>query len=699
MNNAEYESHEETGNSVAGMPVVSAWLAPRPSQTLSVAVTPLSQRSKTDLEQDIVTYSRISPNYPAFQADAPKFYSLPQPQISLQSECDDWATAFSGLFPSSSANSAMGSPLSSRQDSLGKALMNGASREGSANSTKRCLGSSQEDYHFTNKPTENAWHTLIMPLTQKCEALYHAAKALACFQESHKQSSLKEEGLVHERYANQKLACEIDGFTNISAVATSLLLASLEPWEEGIAPANKHLKGAKLLINEALRGQFRTASVGIEYTRLKVLYNTWLCLDVIFRLTCLDDRELGDFTEASTMIPCNSVYDNNLDPLGGCIPSLFPIIGQGAELIHWIRSGAVTSIQMVPQALKIWLMLEKWSPSAATMIARKRDPYSLEILRIAEAYRFSAFLFISQAVPELASPPATHLAGRVLEHVAAVHVNPKTAMLQIFPLLAASSEVIDIEGRNWIIARWKAIAGVRPDLSVAVGRCSSVIDEVWRRRDGFEAQRCNTLAAMGGGFDLTYAEVPPTSIFTPMPTLEPSLQQQHQQPLPPYTTSSSNSCCYGDLNSDDCVSTVTTNTNFGTATASTAATPITPATPATPVSPVRPGSAYTFPGPQVSQMHGLYQNGHARPFSNSGPTGADGASNCYSQDPLFCSHSFDHHYIPYYQHQHYHRQHQRQHRHQQRTLLDQAYTVCGQLHWIQIMREWGWDGFCILPWE
>ena len=696
--NVSYDCHEENGNFVPEVPSLSTWFPAYSPQPLSTTTHTL-QHGKADLNQDSTTYLQYPLTYSTSQVDALQVNGLPpQPQISLRTECDEWAKEFSGLMPLCSTDQAMGSPLSSRQDFLGKASIKGTGRESLVDQTKLPMRSVQQYCRFANKSTESAWHTLIMPLTQKCEALYHAAKALTCFQESHEQNSLKEEGLVHERYAIQKLACEIDGFTNISAVATSLLLASLEPWEEGIAPANKYLKGAKLLINEALRGHFRTASVGIEYTRLKVLYNTWLCLDVIFRLTCLNDRELGDFTEASTMIPSNSVYDNNLDPLGGCIPSLFPIIGQGAELIHWIRSGAVTSAQMVPQALKIWVMLEKWSPSAATMIAKKRDPYSLEILRIADAYRFTMFLFISQAVPELASPPATFLAGRVLEHIAAVHVNPKTAMLQIFPLLAASGEIADVEGRNWVIVRWRSIARVRPDLSIAVGRCTAIIEEVWRRRDGFEAQRCHTLAAMSSGFDQHCVGLPPTPVFTPSPTFELSSQQimsTHQQPLPTSVISSNNWYC-GNSSNDDSLSTAANATTIGTATASTAATPITPATPATPASPITPGSAYTFPGPQYSQLYGRYQNVHARPLYN----GRDGNR----QDQSLCNHQYNqfhhHHHQQNQPHLRYCNQHQHQHQHQhQRSLLDQAYTVCGQLHWIQIMKEWGWDGFCILPWE
>ena len=678
--------------------------------------TPVYPHCETHPSSHSVINSQYSQSYAAPQFDSVRptgFFS--QPQVPLRTACGDWTTAFSGLPQLSSTGSATGSPISSRQDSLGKALAEAPGKENWTGPSMTPVKPVQEDYYFVNKPTENAWQTLIMPLTQKCEALYHAAKALACFQMSHKRVGLKEEGLAHERCANQKLACEISGSTHISAVATSLLLASLEPWEEGVAPANKHLKGAKLLINEALRGQFRTASVGIEYTRLKVLYNTWLFLDVVFRLTCLNDKELGDFTEASMMIPSNSVYDNNLDPLGGCIPSLFPIIGQGAELIHWVRSGVVTSVQMVQQALKIWIMLEKWSPSAATMIARKRDAHSLEILRIAEAYRFSTFLFISQAVPELASPPSTFLAGRVLENLAAVHVQSKTVILQIFPLLAASGEVMDTRGRNWVMARWRAIAEFRPDLGIAIGRCTSVINEVWRRRDEFEAHRCSTLAAMGGGdFDQLCNGLQPSSsptTFRPSLAMElSSLQdmQAHQQPLP-FSLASSHIRSYNNNNynniginnnhllcNDDSLSTAATTSAFGTATASSTAatpiTPITPATPATPVSPANSGSVYNLSNvvhtPQ-SQCH--YQNNthqHCQsnnPFANSSNITPD----CPCQDQSLYSHS-------QYHNNNHHHHHQQQ---QQRILLDQAYTVCGQLHWVQVMKDWGWDGLCILPWE
>ena len=689
---------------------------------------PLFPHSETHLTSTSAFNPYYSQSHAAPQNDSmrPTGFFL-QPQAPPRTECDDLASPFSGLPQLSSTSSTTGSPLSARQDSLGKALIEVPSKEIWTGPSMTSLKSVQEDYHFANKPTENAWQTLIMPLTQKCEALYHAAKALACFQKSHKQVGLKEEGLAHERCANQKLACEISGSTHISAVATSLLLASLEPWEEGIAPANKHLKGAKLLINEALRGQFRTASVGIEYTRLKVLYNTWLCLDVVFRLTCLNDRELGDFTEASTMIPSNSVYDNNLDPLGGCIPSLFPIIGQGAELIHWVRSGVVTSAQMVQQALKIWIMLEKWSPSAATMIARKRDPYSLEILRIAEAYRYSTFLFISQAVPELASPPSTFLAGRVLENLAAVHVQSKTAILQIFPLLAASGEVTDVQGRNWVIARWRAIVGFRPDLGIAIGRCTGVINEVWRRRDEFEARRCSTLAAMRGGFDQSCSELrsslssSPTT-FTPSLAMElSSLQdmQAQQQPLPlslasshawNYNNNNNNKINNNLLCNDDYLSTAAATSALGTATASTAATPITPitpATPATPVSPANSGSIYNFSNvahtPQA-QCH--CQNCQPRQPNNPFANSSDIIPDCPCRDQSVYGHQ-RHHYPQYHQHQqsyshlHNHNQHEQQQQQpqQQRILLDQSYTVCGQLHWVQVMKDWGWDGLCILPWE
>ena len=650
-------------------------------------------------DQDKTEYSQWPTSYSTMQFNnLDDAETQSKVRFPSENECEDWTRTLPSIMPPSCTSPCAGSAFSARYDSFGQSLQDHLNAENLATCSGPLYMHHLGDVRSTLLPVSNAWQTLIVPMALKCETFVLAAKSSACFLGSSVQAGSREEGSMYMKLANQKFAFDRNGVTHISAVATSLLLASLQPWEEGSVAANKYLRGAKILTSEVLTGQLRSVPEGIEHTRLKVLYNTWLCMDVVFRLTCLSDAELGDFTETLLINAGYSVYDSNLDPLGGCIPSLFSIIGQAAELTHWVRSGAVTSSQMVPQAMKIWLLLEKWSPPAfVNAVSGKEDPLSQEVMCITEAYRLSAFLFLSQTVPELDSPPINSLAINVLRNLAAVHVQLKTATLQVFPLLAASIEVKDVENRRWVMSRWRAIGRVRTDLGLAADRCVKVVNEVWRRRDAYSLQMLDTIMAMAN-FMTPLGSTTPISDTTTANTAG-TTTSPYQYPISPYISSFTQSpggMTHGTNISNGVCATNTTYEQMGqypvtsiaapgnwdydtvnteessnaSVTASAASASATSTVPTTPdIIDITTDSKLSISKHDVGYQAAAGQVSQARPRSCR--TIRQAQQQQQKQQP--------------YQNQ--------------KPTLDPAYTVCGPLHWVTVMKEWKWDGFCILPWE
>ncbi|KAK1007600.1 hypothetical protein LTR54_006326 [Friedmanniomyces endolithicus] len=178
--------------------------------------------------------------------------------------------------------------------------------------------------------------------------------------------------------------------------------------------------------------------------------------------------------------------DARLDPLMGCANTLFPLIGRVANLVRRVCRSQTNSPAVISQANDLKLALETWDPPA--FIERPEDPTTdvQHTLQTAEAYRWATLLHLHQSVPELPGPNSTELAQRVLQYLATVPLASRTVIVQIYPLMVAGCEAATSEDRQWVRDRWQAMSA-RMRIGV-IDKSATVTEEVWRRRDAYEAQ-------------------------------------------------------------------------------------------------------------------------------------------------------------------------------------------------------------------
>ncbi|KAJ4399694.1 hypothetical protein N0V91_009238 [Didymella pomorum] len=117
--------------------------------------------------------------------------------------------------------------------------------------------------------------------------------------------------------AIQALAEGLGNMRFDAAISTTLVLAFAESWDMHISTGINHIKGAKVLINQALEQHRQSPKHSEEWTRLKFLCNTWIYMDVIARLTSSDDDDSNDV---------DAVY-NSINSTGGAEASLDPLMG------------------------------------------------------------------------------------------------------------------------------------------------------------------------------------------------------------------------------------------------------------------------------------------------------------------------------------------------------------------------------------
>ncbi|KAH9209240.1 fungal-specific transcription factor domain-containing protein [Leptodontidium sp. 2 PMI_412] len=339
-------------------------------------------------------------------------------------------------------------------------------------------------------PTENPWRTLIWPLARNSTPLYHAIASLTAFHTSKERPSLRVDGMEHMRKSIRALATGIENMRTDEALATTLVLAFSESWDQHISTGIEHLRGARILVNQALVSHKKRNLLGDDLARLRFLCNTWVYMDVIARLTSVDDDESNDFD--TVLAPMNTPFDSNsteIDPLMGCAASLFPLIGRVANLCRKVRKVKTNSIAIISQAMELKEAIVQWSPPPVLMIERPEDPTSeiQHALQTAEAYRFATLLYLHQAVPEIPSWTSAQLAKKVLVYLATVPLSSRLVIVQIYPLLAAGCEAYETEDRQWVEERWASMAS-RMWIG-NIDRCWEVMQEVWSRRDAAEAAR------------------------------------------------------------------------------------------------------------------------------------------------------------------------------------------------------------------
>lgn len=349
-------------------------------------------------------------------------------------------------------------------------------------------------------PTENPWRTLIWPLARDSPALYHAIASMTAFHTSKEKPALRVDGMEHMRRSIRSLATGIEKMRTDTALATTLVLAFSESWDQHISTGIEHLRGAKILVNQALIAHKKHALSGDDLARLKFLCNTWVYMDVIARLTSIDpdaatevfkhDDALWTLNTSTYFLPTNADGSTTeIDPLMGCAATLFPLIGRVATLCRRVQKAESNSIAIISQAIELKEAIEQWAPPPGTAFERPEDP-SAEIqhaLQTAEAYRYATLLYLHQAIPEIPSLTSAQLAKKVLVFLATVPLSSRLVIVQIYPLLAAGCEAWEEEDRGWVRERWASMASRM--LIGNIDRCWEVMQEVWARRDMVERER------------------------------------------------------------------------------------------------------------------------------------------------------------------------------------------------------------------
>jgi hypothetical protein len=346
-------------------------------------------------------------------------------------------------------------------------------------------------------PSENPWRTLVWPLAQDSPALEHAIYSMSALHGSKGSRELTMGGVEHARKSMKELVANLNNMHVDTGLATTLALAFSESWDEHSKSGISHLRGARGFVSKAVNDQKTLARAGISdirrMERLKFLCNTYIYMDVLARLTSLEetdhDVDHGYFEDIMLTVNGPIEAHTEVDPLLGCAYTLFPLIGRVANLVQKVRKTDTNSITLVSQATELKQLVQQWVGPNPGLFERPEDPSSEieDFIQTAEAYRWATLLFLHQAVPEVPSEPPLVLAKRILLFLAGVPLSSRATIVQIFPLLAASCEVIDQDDRTLVRKRWKAMI---ERLQIRnVHKCLEVVEEVWRRRDEFESEK------------------------------------------------------------------------------------------------------------------------------------------------------------------------------------------------------------------
>jgi len=345
-------------------------------------------------------------------------------------------------------------------------------------------------------PTENPWRTLVWPLARDCPALYHAIASMTSFHQSKDSPVMRVQGIHHMHTALNALLTGMKNMRSDAAISTTLVLVFAESWDQHIRTGYNHIKGAKVMINDALVEHRRSPKQGDEWARLKFLCKTWIYMDVIARLTSADDDESNDVDAIHDSIYAAGETETALDPLMGCAHTLFPIIGRVANLVRKVRRSNGNGPSIISHAIQLKSQLEDWTHPSFIEDPEDETTSPHDSIKTAAAYRSATLLYLHQAVPEIPSLSSTVLAKNVLCELATVEPRSRSIIVHIYPLMAAGCEAVDHEDRNWVIERWGVMAA-RMKLGI-IDRGVEVTKEVWSRRDAYETE-CKATALMRMG--------------------------------------------------------------------------------------------------------------------------------------------------------------------------------------------------------
>ncbi|ETN40015.1 uncharacterized protein HMPREF1541_04290 [Cyphellophora europaea CBS 101466] len=342
-------------------------------------------------------------------------------------------------------------------------------------------------------PNENPWRNLVWPLARDSPALYHAIASMTAFHGRQDYPNLRVPGIYHMRKSLAKLSENMDVMRPDAKLATSLVLAFGEGWDETLSTGVQHLRGAKAMVIHAVNDFQQRLQAGQLSTREAIkwrfLCNTFVYMDVISRLTNLEETPDGLIDDIVNTVnqPIGDLLD--VDPLMGCAVSLFPIIGRVNHLIQGVRRSDRIPLNTVTQAEELRNQLEQWQPANPAEFERPDDVTSevMHAIQTAEAYRYATLLYLHQAVPEIPSFTCEALARKVMLYLASVPVSSRTIIIQIFPLLAAGCELTEPDDQEWVSQRWASMM-----LRLKIGNvdsCWDITREIWARRAQYEADK------------------------------------------------------------------------------------------------------------------------------------------------------------------------------------------------------------------
>ena len=327
---------------------------------------------------------------------------------------------------------------------------------------------------------ENPWRTMLLPMSLGVPALHHAILCLSAFHASRQDKRFRIAGLKHMQKSIHFLSNQLGTMRRDVALATTLVLAFSESWNEETSTGIRHLKAARTLVTQAVANNSVDADLE-ELERLKFLRNTWVYMDVIARITAADCDDLENLDSLFAPVYGPEGQNEELDPLMGCASRLFPLIGDVANLVREIRRLTSTSPRIVSRAADLKVKILKWRAPPHLRVPQDESIEVAHALNTAEAYRWSAVLFLFQAVPMIATEAPAVLAEKILYHLVSVPLTSRVTIIQIFPLLVAGCEMTSEDNRMLVKDRW---ASMTSRMTIGnLDRCSDVVDEVWARRD------------------------------------------------------------------------------------------------------------------------------------------------------------------------------------------------------------------------
>ena len=183
---------------------------------------------------------------------------------------------------------------------------------------------------------ENPWRMMLLPMSFGVPALHHAILCLSAFHASREDKRFRITGLKHMQKSIRYLGNQLSTMRRDTALATTLVLAFSESWNEETSTGIRHLKAARTLVTQAITNHKANADFE-EIERLKFLRNTWVYMDVIARITALDCDDLENLDALFAPVYGPESQNEELDPLMGCAWELFPLIGKVANLVREIR--------------------------------------------------------------------------------------------------------------------------------------------------------------------------------------------------------------------------------------------------------------------------------------------------------------------------------------------------------------------------